>query len=110
MKTNSLILFLLLAFYQQAQINTIEGFCIDTKGKPIENVFIRSKTQPVQSTYSNKTGMYTFNLSIGDTVELVYQANEIIKKKNIFIDKNMRRFPDVSFSIQQQEICAYFCQ
>lgn len=103
MKTNSLILFLLLAFYQQAQINTIEGFCIDTKGKPIENVFIRSKTQPVQSTYSDKTGMYTFNLSIGDTVELVYQANEIIKKKNIFIDKNMRRFPDVSFSIQQQE-------
>ena len=103
MKAKSLILFLLLAFYQHAQVKTIKGFCIDVKGKPIENVFIKANTKPIQSAYSDNDGMYLFNVNVGDSIQLVYQANEIIKKKNIFIEENMRRFPDISFSIQQQE-------
>ena len=39
----------------------------------------------------------------GDTIELVYQANEIIKKESVFIEKEMKLFPEVSFSIQQQQ-------
>jgi hypothetical protein len=103
LKAKILILFLLLALYQHAQDKTIKGFCIDVKGKPIENVFIKVNTKPVQNAYSDNDGMYMFNVIVGDSIQLVYQANEIIKKKNIFIDENMRQFPDISFSIQQQE-------
>ena len=63
MKAKSLILFLLLAFYQHAQVKTIKGFCIDVKGKPIENVFIKANTKPIQSAYSDNDGMYLFNVN-----------------------------------------------
>ena len=73
----------MLALYQHAQDKTIKGFCIDVKGKPIENVFIKINTKPVQNAYSDNDGMYMFNVIVGDSIQLVYQANEIIKKKKI---------------------------
>ncbi len=93
----------MLALQVCCQVNTIKGFCIDSKGNPIENVFIKANTVPVQNTYSDENGMYLFSLSIGDTIELVYQANEIIKKEKVFIYEEMKLFPEVSFSIQQQQ-------
>ena len=93
----------MLALQVCCQVNTIKGFCIDTKGNPIENVFIKANTVPVQNTYSDENGMYLFYLSVGDTIELVYQANEIVKKEKVFISKEMRLFPEISFSIQQQQ-------
>ena len=67
----------MLALQVCCQVNTIKGFCIDSKGNPIENVFIKANTVPVQNTYSDENGMYLFSLSIGDTIELVYQANAL---------------------------------
>ena len=93
----------MLALQLCSQVNTIKGFCIDNKGKPIENVFIKANTIPIQNTYSDENGMYVFSFRTGDTIELVYQANEIIKKESVFIEKEMKLFPEVSFSIQQQQ-------
>jgi hypothetical protein len=77
----------MLAMQLCCQVNNIKGFCIDNKGKPIENVFIKANTIPIQNTYSDENGMYIFSFNTGDTVELVYQANEIIKKESVFIEK-----------------------
>lgn len=93
----------MLAMQFCSQVNNIRGICIDNKGKPIENVFIKSNTIPIQNTYSDENGMYNFSFRIGDSVELVYQANEIIKKEKVLITKGMKLFPEISFSIQQQQ-------
>jgi hypothetical protein len=103
LKITNIILFIFLAQQLCCQINTIEGFCIDNKGKPIENVFIKANTTPIQKTFSDENGMYIFSFTIGDTIELVYQANEIIKKEKIYIEKGITLFPEISFSIQQQQ-------
>ena len=103
LKITNIILFIFLAQQLCCQVNTIGGFCIDSKGKPIENVFIKANTTPIQKTFSDENGMYIFSFTIGDTIELVYQANEIIKKEKIYIEKGMTLFPEISFSIQQQQ-------
>ena len=93
----------MLALQLCSQVNTIKGFCVDNKGKPIVNVFIKANTIPIQNTYSDENGMYIFSFRIGDSIELVYQANEIIKKEKVFIEKGMILLPEISFSIQQQQ-------
>ena len=103
MKTISSILFILVAFHHFSQANKVKGFCFDEKGNSLENVFIKINTEPVQTSFSNAKGMYSFLLNVGDSIEIVYQANELIKKERIWITKDLKTFPDVRFPIQQQQ-------
>lgn len=103
MKKISTVLFILMSFHHFSQVNTIKGFCIDKKGNGIENIFIKANTKPIQQTYTDSQGMYFFSLKLGDSVEMVYQANEIIKKQTILVTSEIKVLPEIYFAILQQE-------
>ena len=94
------IFFSAFAYGQQKRI---KGFCIDKKGKAIENTFVKVNTSPVQNSYTDKNGQYEFGLNIGDSITLVYRANDITIKKSFTISASFSQFPDVEFPVLLQE-------
>lgn len=94
------IFFSTFAFGQQKQI---KGFCIDKKGKAIENAFVKINTTPVQNQYTDKNGTYVFALTVGDSVTLLYRANDISIKRSFYISASFDQFPNVEFPVLLQE-------
>ena len=79
------------------------GICTDKKGNPIENVFVKINTTPLQEAYTNTDGSYEFLVIEGDSVKILYRANELTIKKTVFISQNNNSFPEISFPILLQE-------
>ena len=102
MKTLILV-FILFSAFAYGQQKRVKGFCIDKKGKAIENAFVKVNTSPVQNSYTDKNGQYEFGLNIGDSVTLVYRANDITIKKSFTISTSFNQFPDVEFPVLLQE-------
>lgn len=98
-----LIYFLFVSSFAFGQQKLISGICLDKKGNPIENVFIKANTNPIQTTYSNIKGSYSLKADVGETIEIVYQTSGIGLKKNYLIVQSMSGFPIVTFQILQQE-------
>ncbi len=102
MKTLILV-FIFFSAFAYGQQKRIKGFCIDKKGKAIENAFVKVNTSPVQNSYTDKNGQYEFGLNIGDSITLVYRANDITIKKSFTISASFSQFPDVEFPVLLQE-------
>ncbi len=100
MKQLSVLLLLLLSFYSFGQKVHVVGLCTGKNGKALENVLIVTKTNPVQSTFSDSIGRYAFDLTFGDTVDFVYSINGLRETKTLVIDKAVSiELPIVSFPI-----------
>ena len=102
MKTLILI-FIFFSAFAFGQQKRIKGFCIDKKGKAIENAFVKINTTPVQNQYTDKNGTYVFSLTVGDSVTLLYRANDISIKRSFYISASFDQFPDVEFPVLLQE-------
>jgi len=98
-----LFLFCILSFVAYGQQKQLSGICTDKKGNPIENVFVKINTSPVQNAYTNDEGKYIFFVLDGDSLKIVYKANELTIKRNIFISSNVKKFPSITFPILLQE-------
>tara|TARA_Y100001978_G_scaffold203470_1_gene229615 strand:- start:594 stop:3218 length:2625 start_codon:yes stop_codon:yes gene_type:complete len=98
-----ILVFILFSAFAYGQQKRVKGFCIDKKGKAIENAFVKVNTSPVQNSYTDKNGQYEFGLNIGDSVTLVYRANDITIKKSFTISTSFNQFPDVEFPVLLQE-------
>ena len=104
MPLKGLILFCFFAsFVAFGQQKKWIGICTDKKGNPIENVFIKINTTPLQEAYTNTDGSYEFLVIEGDSVKILYRANELTIKKTVFISQNNNSFPEISFPILLQE-------
>ena len=98
-----LFLFCILSFVAYGQQKQLSGICTDKKGNPIENVFVKINTSPVQNVYTNNEGKYDFFVLDGDSLKIVYRANELTIKRNIFISSSVKNFPSIMFPILLQE-------
>ncbi len=98
-----LFLFCILSFVAYGQQKQLSGICTDKKGNPIENVFVKINTSPVQNVYTNNEGKYDFFVLDGDSLKIVYRANELTIKRNIFISSSVKKFPSIMFPILLQE-------
>ena len=98
-----LLCFLFCSSLIYGQQKSMSGLCTDKKGKPIENVFVKINTAPVQNTYTDASGTYEFQVPVNDTVKLVYRANEITIKSSYLVTEVSATFPTVTFPILLQE-------
>ena len=80
-----ILVFIFFSAFAYGQQKRIKGFCIDKKGKAIENAFVKVNTSPVQNSYTDKNGQYEFGLNIGDSIILLYRANDISIKRSFYI-------------------------
>ena len=98
-----ILFFIFFSAFAYGQQKRVEGFCIDKKGKAIENAFVKINTIPVQNQYTDKNGSYTFTVSVGDSVTLLYKANDISIKRLLYISASFEQFPNVEFPVLLQE-------
>ena len=98
-----LLCFLFCSSLIYGQQKSLSGICTDKKGNVIENVFVKINTTPVQDTYTDVDGKYLFQVPVNDTVELLYQANEITIRSSYFVSEKSASFPEVSFPILLQK-------
>jgi len=100
-----LLFFLLfLPFTNFGQKVRVVGNCYGKNGKALENVLIVSKTNPIQSTFSDSLGRFSFNFNYKDTITLVYSI-DVFKETQVIIISNEGTFllPTISFPILQQK-------
>ena len=86
----TLIYFVFFSFFVFGQQNQLSGICVDKKGNPIENVFVKISTSPVQDVYTDSKGKYKFLVQIGDSLKIFCQANEITIKKEVYISSGLK--------------------
>ena len=98
-----ILFFIFFSIFAYGQQKRIKGFCIDKKGKAIENAFVKVNTVPVQNSYTDNKGRYEFEVKLGDSVILIYRANDISIKKEFYISGSFNQFPDVEFPVLLQE-------
>ena len=98
-----LLFFLFYSTMIYGQQKSMSGICSDKRGNVIENVFVKINTTPAQNTYTDADGKYVFQVTVNDTVELLYQANEITIKSSYLVSEESASFPEVSFPILLQE-------
>jgi hypothetical protein len=103
MKHLSFLLFLFISISIFGQKVRVIGNCSGKNDKPLENVLIVTKTTPVQSTFSDSLGRYSFNLQPGDTITFVYSIDGLREIQTAVIDGNGSQvLPMVKFPILQQ--------
>ena len=103
MKHLSFLLFLFISISIFGQKVRVVGNCSGKNDKPLENVLIVTKTTPVQSTFSDSLGRYSFNLKPGDTITFVYSIDGLRETQTAVIDGNGSQvLPMVKFPILQQ--------
>ena len=98
-----LLYFLFFSLFVYGQQKQVSGICTDKKGNPIENVFVKINTNPVQNTYTNQKGIYQFKVKRVDTVVILYRANEITIKKKLIVGSSFVKFPKIEFPILLQQ-------
>jgi hypothetical protein len=103
MKHLSFLLFLFISISIFGQKVRVVGNCSGKNDKPLESVLIVTKTTPVQSTFSDSLGRYSFNLQPGDTITFVYSIDGLRETQTAVIDGNGSQvLPMVKFPILQQ--------
>ena len=99
----TLVFFVFFSFFVFGQQKQLGGFCVDKKGNPIENVFVKISTSPIQEVYTDSKGKYEFSVQIGDSLKIVCQANEITIKKEVYVSSRLKKLPSISFPILVQQ-------
>lgn len=81
-KLVTLSFLLSLVAFSFAQTVTVEGICVDKKGKPLIDVKISLENDPSIALTTNEKGRYVFQKSFGDTLFLVYQYQSFTEKES----------------------------
>jgi hypothetical protein len=99
------IFLFLLSFPIFGQKVKVSGSVIGKNKKPLENVIIRSKTNPVITTYSDSTGKYVMLIPKVDSLILVFTIDNLQEIRTFSLgEQNFFEVPTVQFPILQQEV------
>jgi len=83
----------------------VSGSVIGKNKKPLENVIIRSKTNPVITTYSDSTGKYVMLIPKVDSLILVFTIDNLQEIRTFPLGEQSNfEVPTVQFPILQQEV------
>lgn len=83
----------------------VSGSVIGKNKKPLENVIIRSKTNPVITTFSDSTGKFLMLIPKVDTLILVFTIDNLQEIRTFSLgEQNFFEVPTVQFPILQQEV------
>ena len=78
----------------------VSGSVIGKNKKPLENVIIRSKTNPVITTFSDSTGKYLMLIPKVDTLILVFTIDNLQEIRTFSLgEQNFFEVPTVQFPI-----------
>lgn len=103
MKHLSILFFLFLSISSFSQNVRVVGLCTGKNGKALENVLVVTKSKPIQSTFSDSIGRYSFNLNFKDTVVFVYSIDGLRAIQTAIITQIERQeLPTINFPILQQ--------
>jgi hypothetical protein len=100
-----LFLLLLSSFSLFSQKVKVSGTVIGKNKKALENVIIRSKTNPVITTYSDSSGRYVMLVPKVDTLLLIFTIDQLQETRQILLSESGSiEIPVVQFPILQQEV------
>lgn len=103
MKHLSILFFLFLSISSFSQNVRVVGLCTGKNGKALENVLVVTKSKPIQSTFSDSIGRYSFNLNFKDTVVFVYSIDGLRAIQTAIITQiESQELPTINFPILQQ--------
>lgn len=92
-------------FFGFAQSVSIEGTCVDKKGKPLVEVIITQDKDPKFKITTNDKGRYSFQNSFGDTLTLNYQYQSFTEKRTFIVNRTLtQHLPTVLFQIQSSDL------
>lgn len=104
MRFLSFLFFFLFCFPIWSQKVRLIGTCLAKNGKPLENVLVRTKTNPPQAQYSDSLGNYSFTVTFGDSVELLFSIDDFKESRKIYINKeNVQVIEAITFSVLQHQ-------
>ena len=100
---NTLILLLTVLSALGQQIS-VEGICIDKKGKPISEVKISDLSHDHLVTTTDSKGKFAFEAALGDTLSLLFSYQAYQEKRQFVVNKSpVTIVPTVLFQIQVSE-------
>lgn len=103
MKHLSILFFLFLSISSFSQNVRVVGLCTGKNGVALENVLVVTKSKPIQSTFSDSIGRYSFNLNFKDTVVFVYSIDGLRAIQTAIITQiESQELPTINFPILQQ--------
>lgn len=103
MKHLSILFFLFLSISSFSQNVRVVGLCTGKNGVALENVLVVTKSKPIQSTFSDSIGRYSFNLNFKDTVVFVYSIDGLRSIQTAIITQiESQELPTINFPILQQ--------
>ncbi|MEY3050155.1 MAG: hypothetical protein RL365_2193 [Bacteroidota bacterium] len=83
---------------------TVEGICIDKKGKPISEVTITDLKHVTMLSTTDAKGKFAFEAVLGDTLSLLFSYQAYQEKRQIVVNKSpVTLIPTVLFQIQVSE-------
>ena len=97
-----LFTFLLFGSFAQTSSVSLEGRCLDKKGKGIEHVWVVVNYDSLSTVFTDKTGKFNLKASPGDSLNILYYFNDNWLRQSIRVaDKKRQRIPDVRFDLVQ---------
>ncbi len=101
---NSLLLLFLLTFYQSfSQDVVVSGLCINKKKEGVSDILIRvnQRNEPI---YSDQNGVFSFNASVGDSLQILYSFAGDKQTQSFYIaDINSTKLPPIVINIKVLE-------
>jgi hypothetical protein len=87
-----------MTFAQQVKLM---GRCLDKKGKELEHIQITVGNDSTYTIYTNESGVFEFEASMYDTVQLIFNTSESsLKQRVIVLENKFQRIPDINFDIK----------
>jgi hypothetical protein len=98
------LFFVLIVIQSFGQVVTVEGICIDKKGKPISEVTITDLKHVTMLSTTDAKGKFAFEAVLGDTLSLLFSYQAYQEKRQIVVNKSpVTLIPTVLFQIQVSE-------
>jgi len=83
---------------------SVEGICIDKKGKPISEVTITDQRHETLLSTTDAKGKFAFEAVLGDTLSLLFSFQSYQEKRQVVVNKSPATYvPTVLFQIQVSE-------
>lgn len=94
-----LLLFVLLISFQTfSQEVKVLGRCVDKRGKGLEMVVIKIKSDTLRTIYTSQAGLFDFVAKVNDTLFISFKKNEYEENRIVIVeDKKIQRMTDVKF-------------
>ena len=83
---------------------SVEGICIDKKGKPISEVTVKDLNQGRVLSTTDTRGKFSFVAALGDSLSLLFSYQAYQEKRQVVVNKSpVTNIPTVLFQIQVSE-------